>query len=158
MTESETADISLQLIPKPALYLMEAWLPSDLVAKVNAYIDAVRSTTPDHSGMLVGQIRRDPRSAQLALSMKDKVPSDLASVITEIARQYIAAIGYRGEVTPIDIWSVHSYAGDYNPLHDHGGKTFLGLSSILYLKVPDVIAEKPAVPHGGAPKLHMASG
>jgi Putative 2OG-Fe(II) oxygenase len=157
MTGFETADITCQLIPKPALYLMEASLPSDLIAKVNAYLDAIRDTARDHSGMLVGQIRRSPRSAQLSLNLKDNVPSDLAALITEIGRQYIDAIGYRAVVTPIDMWSVHSYAGDYNPLHDHGGKTFLGLSSILYLKVPAVIAEKPAVPHGGAPKLHMAS-
>lgn len=158
MSELPIADISAQLIPKPALYLMEAWLPSDLIAKVNAYIDSVRHSTRDHSGMLVGQIRRDSRSAQLRLDLQDNMASQLANVITEIGRQYVAAIGYRAAVTPIDMWSVHSYAGDYNPLHDHGGKTFLGLSSILYLIVPPVIAEKQAVPHGGAPKLQKASG
>src|SRR5437868_3594792 len=158
MADFETTDISCQLIPKAALYLMEARLPQDLIASVNAYIDGVRHSTRDHSGMLVGQIRRDRRSAQLGLDLHDKVPSQLGAVIAEIGRQYVGAIGYRGAVTPIDLWSVHSYAGDYNPLHDHGGKTFLGLSSILYLIVPPVIEQKADIPHGGAPKLHMASG
>ena len=156
MAEFEIADISCQLIPKPALYLMEAILPSDLIATVNSYIDDLRGSARDHSGMLVGQIRRDPRSAQLALNLADKVPSGLAAVVAEIGRQYIAAIGYSAVVNANDMWTVNE--GDYNPLHDHGGKTLLGLSSILYLKVPAVIAQKPAVLHGGAPKLHMASG
>jgi hypothetical protein len=37
------------------------------------------------------------------------------------------------------MWTVHSYAGDYNPLHDHGTRSFMGLSCILYLKVPPQI-------------------
>src|SRR5207248_4179864 len=86
--------------------LMEARLPQDLIASVNAYIDGVRHSTRDHSGMLVGQIRRDRRSAQLGLDLHDKVPSQLGAVIAEIGRQYIVAIGYRGAVTAIDLWSV----------------------------------------------------
>jgi hypothetical protein len=79
-------------------------------------------------------------------------------VIVQIGEQYVAQQGHQAGVTANDMWSIHSYAGDYNPLHDHGGNTPLGLSSILYLKVPQVIAQKPAVPHGGSPKLSMASG
>jgi len=157
-TATETADISCELIPKPALYLFEARLPAALIARVNDYIDGLGARAQDYSGSLVGQIRRDPRSAQLSLDLRDKVPADLAGIMAEMGRQYIGAVGHRAAVTPIDMWSVHSYSGDYNPLHDHGGKTLLGLASILYLKVPRVIAEKPDIPHGGAPKLHMASG
>ena len=35
-----------------------------------------------------------------------------------------------------DIWSVHYYAGDYNPLHNHLCDTLQGLSDILCTKVP----------------------
>ena len=37
------------------------------------------------------------------------------------------------------MWTVHSYAGDYNPLHDHGTRSYMGLSCILFLKVPPQI-------------------
>jgi len=158
MTELETEDIPCDLILKPALYIMEAQLPKPLVDMVNDYIDSVRDSATDHSGSLVGQIRQNPRSAQLQLDLRQKVPSALAAVIVEIGGQYVSQQGFHAVVTAYDIWSVHSYAGDYNPLHDHGGNTPLGLSSILYLKVPPVIAEKAAVPHGGSPKLNMASG
>ena len=158
MTELETEDISCELIIKPALLLMEARLPMTLLSAVNAHIDSVRDSAADHSKSLVGQIRQNSKSAQLQLDLRQKVVSALAAVIAEIGGQYVTEQGYHAVVTANDMWSVHSYQGDYNPLHDHGGNTFLGLSSILYLKVPPVIAEKEAVPHGGSPHLHMASG
>jgi Putative 2OG-Fe(II) oxygenase len=158
MSESETEDFTCELIVKPALCMMQTRFPMRLVNKVNDYIDSVRDSAADHSKSLVGQIRQNPRSAQLQLDLRQKVPSDLANEIAAIGGEYIKAQRYRAVVTPTVMWSVHSYEGDYNPLHDHGGKTPLGLSSILYLKVPPVIAAKNAVAGGGAPKLNMASG
>ena len=37
------------------------------------------------------------------------------------------------------MWTVHSYAGDYNPLHEHGTETGKAVSCILFLKVPPQI-------------------
>jgi hypothetical protein len=158
MTELVTESIACELIIKPALHIMEARLPMTLLNVVNAHIDSVRDSAADHSKSLVGQIRQNQRSAQLHLDLKQEAVCALAAVIAEIGRQYVTEQGYHAAVTANDMWSVHSYEGDYNPLHDHGGNTFLGLSSILYLKVPPVIAEKKAVAHGASPQLHMASG
>jgi hypothetical protein len=154
----ETEELTCELVVKPALYMIEAQLPTALIRMVNAYIDRVRDTASDHSTHLVGQIRQNPRSAQLNLDLREKEPATLATVIVEIANEYIKQLGLHAVIAAHDMWSVHSYAGDYNPLHDHGGNTPLGLSSILYLKVPEVIAEKPPVPQGGAPLLKAASG
>ena len=33
-----------------------------------------------------------------------------------------------------EAWTVHSYAGDYNPLHDHGCRTEAGLSMLAKAK------------------------
>jgi hypothetical protein len=158
VTELETEEITCELVIKPALYLMEAHLPAPLVKMINDHIDGVRDSAADHSRLLVGQIRQNACSAQLKLDLRHKAPAALAAVIAEIGSQYVAQQGYHAVVTAHDLWSVHSYAGDYNPLHDHGGHTPLGLSSILYLKVPPSIAEKPVVQHGGSPKLNLASG
>ena len=154
----ETEEITCELIVKAALYIMEARLPAGLINLVNTYIDGVRDSAHDHSPALVGQIKQNPKSAQLQLDLRERVPSILAGVIADIGTQYIKEQGHNALVTPIAMWSIHSYAGDYNPLHDHGGGTFLGLSSILYLKVPPVIAQKKDIPHGGAPSLHTTSG
>jgi hypothetical protein len=158
MSDVETEEVTCELVIKPALYIMEARLPMSLVDRVNDYIDSVRDSAADHSASLVGQIKQDARSAQLHLDLAQKMPATLAGVIAQIGEQYVTQQGYRAAVTAHDMWSIHSYAGDYNPLHDHGGNTPLGLSSILYLKVPPAIAEKPAIFHGGAPKLNMTSG
>jgi hypothetical protein len=158
MTEIEPEEFPCELIVKPALCMMEARIPMRLVNRTNDYIDRVRESAADHSMSLVGQIRQNPRSAQLKLDLRDRFPADLANEIAAIGGAYIKAQGFRAVVTPTVLWSVHSYQGDYNPLHDHGAKTPLGLSSILYLMVPPVIAAKDAVADGGAPKLNMASG
>jgi hypothetical protein len=94
----------------------------------------------------------------LQLDLRHEASSALAAVIVEIGSQFVRQQGYHAVVTANDMWSIHSYQGDYNPLHDHGGNTPLGLSSVLYLMVPPIIAEKEAVLHGGSPKLSMTSG
>jgi hypothetical protein len=156
MADSATEQLTCRLITKPALQILEARLPQSIVDGINAYIDEARDRAADYSHELVGQIRRDPRSAQLELNLSERKPADLAGVITQIGAQYVQAHGIRARVTANDMWSVHSYAGDYNPLHDHGANTNLGLSSILYLKVPPVIAAKPSIE--GMPNLFNASG
>ena len=40
------------------------------------------------------------------------------------------------------LWSVHSYERDYNPLHDHGVDTIMGLSFTTWTKIPPQIANK----------------
>ena len=56
-----------------------------------------------------------------------------------------------------EAWTVHSYAGDYNPLHSHGVRTSAGLSCILYLKVPEQI-ETIADPSEEGISLNQSSG
>ena len=69
--------------------------------------------------------------------------------------------GYGQDVTAdaFEAWTVHSYAGDYNPLHDHGCRTEAGLSMILYLKVPECIQKQPDPSElGGGVNINHASG
>ena len=44
-------------------------------------------------------------------------------------------------------WTNHAYAGDYNPLHDHGSRTTAGLSGFMWTKLPDCMLEQE-VPEG----------
>ena len=154
----DTAEITCRIITKPAIHLIEARLPLDFINYVNAYIDEVRDRAEDYRGELVGQIKENPKSAQLKLDLADKVPASLADVITQVGRQYVAVFGLKGEVIANDMWTIHSYAGDYNPMHDHGANSIVGLSSIVYLKVPESIAAKPDVESGSTPNLMNASG
>ena len=56
-----------------------------------------------------------------------------------------------------ETWSVHSYAGDYNPIHDHGTKTIMGISTTGWTKVPEQILNQPTA---GSPQysLYQSSG
>ena len=77
---------------------------------------------PDSSASpLVGQIRQNKKSAQLQMDLQEKMPAALAGVIVQVATEYLKGQGFDAAVTANDMWSVHSYEGDYNPLHDHGG-------------------------------------
>src|SRR3954468_3420293 len=120
MSEPAGEQLTCRIVTKPALQILEARLPLGLIESVNSYIDEIRDRAQDYSHELVGQIRRNARSAQLALNLADSKPAVLASVITQIGTQYVEAHGIRARVTANDMWSVHSYEGDYNPLHDHG--------------------------------------
>ena len=38
-----------------------------------------------------------------------------------------------------DIWSVHSFEGEYNPIHSHNVKTGYGLATVTYTKLPETM-------------------
>ena len=42
-----------------------------------------------------------------------------------------------------ELWSVHSYERDYNPIHSHGTKTLMGISCTTWTKVPQQILDQP---------------
>jgi len=158
MVASDESQLTCKIITKPALHILEARLPLDYVAKINRYIDSVRDTARDYAVELVGQIKRNKQSAQLEMDLAQDVPAGLAKVIEQIGTQYVEFHGIQGRASANDMWTIHSYAGDYNPMHDHGSNTNLGLSSILYLLVPPVIAEKQPFEGEQVPALTMASG
>jgi hypothetical protein len=60
--------------------------------------------------------------------------------LQRLAKEYInRTIGIECETSMESMWTVHSYSGDYNPVHDHGTRTPIGVSCIMYLQVPRCI-------------------
>ena len=51
-----------------------------------------------------------------------------------------------------ELWSVHSFEGDYNPIHDHGTKTLMGISTTTWTKVPQQILDQPT---SGTPEYSL---
>ena len=80
-----------------------------------------------------------------------------STILEKLAITYMKNVTQKDyEATVKDAWTVHSYEGDYNPRHSHGCQTPAGLSSILWLKVPEQIANKT---QAEAEKgIHHASG
>jgi len=134
--------------PQLAVNIMRVDFPLEIIDEINDHVDnTIIPNNEDFSSKLVGQINRNERSAQLRFPHEgDETGRMVADVLEGLAKQYIKSTIDTDCVPEVnDMWTIHSYEGDYNPLHDHGSKTPIGLSCILYLKVPEQIAELEAV-------------
>ena len=167
-------DIKTQIIPRVLTHTFRAELPMQIVDMMNKYIDedviphdpsfgevAGNSKVQNsYTRGLVGQIRQDKRSAQLDFDIYN---TDTGKIVKELLDkccvQYLTGIGH-GDTHPdvFEAWTVHSYAGDYNPLHDHGVKTPGGLSMIIYLQVPKCISDLPSPDDDGSIYFNDVSG
>ena len=148
---------NIKLKTMPAVKWLEVEFPKVFVEEINEYIDTVvTEKNEDYSNRLVGQLKTE-KSAQLDFPLKDhETGVQFKQVLENLGKSFIQKpYGRMSSVECFEAWTVHSYAGDYNPLHDHGVHTGSGLSCIFYLKVPECISSKPEV---DVPSLENASG
>ena len=150
--------VQLQTLQKPAVTLLEGQLTDPMMVELNKYIDGVRDESKDYSENLVGQIKQSERSQQLSMDMEAPAIKGLINIIAAGGRKFLSnysdqlgiKIGDEEKndfaTAPINchsIWTVHSYEGDYNPLHDHDvsyDQKAMAFSIILYCLVPPQIA------------------
>ena len=157
---SNPGGLQIAMRPKLAVNIMRIQFPEDVISEINEHIDnVIIPANKDYSKGLVGQISHGKRSAQLHFPHNDDgVGKQFSDVITRMGSEYIdRVVGIRSEIEMQSMWTVHSYEGDYNPVHDHGTKTPMGLSCILYLKVPPQI-EKLGNPAEHFEGLNESSG
>ena len=146
----------------PSVLLLEAQMPDEMVSGLNRYLDDLleQEDRISHAGTLVGQIGH---GEQLTMNHHDSRLEDFVRMSGTLAVEYLKAFGSTGNpinhrhVEVDELWSVHSYEGDYNPIHDHGTKTIMGLSCTSWTKVPQQILDQPTA---GSPEynLYNASG
>ena len=150
-------EMDAQIKVIPSYKMMAVQFPDEFVDDINNHIDNVIIPSQEsHGGYLVGQINQDEKSAQWTFPLDSEIGKNFKSVVDKCANSLLREKnGYARDsiAEAFEAWSVHSYSGDYNPLHAHGCQTPAGLSMIMYLKVPKCIEDKPA-----APSLHNASG
>ena len=152
--------IQLAMRPKTAVNMMRCQIPGEVTTEINSHIDdVIIPNNVDHSKGLVGQIRQDKKSAQFTFPHEgDEVGEMFSGVLQRLAKEFVdRSIGIECETSMESMWTVHSYNGDYNPVHDHGTRTPMGVSLIYYLKVPRCIERlgNPAEEFGG---LNESSG
>ena len=138
--------INTQLRNKYAMHMLKVNLPTDFIKTINDYVDNdLIPSDKSYSKGLVGQIRQNKRSAQLDCKIFETENGELLkSTLDSCSNEYLRQIGYVDNFADVfEAWTVHSFSGDYNPLHDHGVKTPAGLSMILYLQVPECIQKLP---------------
>ena len=139
---------SFQMHTMPAVYVLETQMPKDMIDSVNDYMDEYKHDKNKQSlaNTLVGQI---DKGEQLLLDHNDKRMVDYNNFICGLGVEYINHFSASGnslkgpkQVQIDETWSVHSYDGDYNPIHDHGTKTLMGISTTAWTKVPPQIGAK----------------
>jgi len=146
----------------PAVFLLQAWMPDAMVSGLNTYLDELMEQEDriSHAGTLVGQIGH---GQQLTMDHNDPKLADFCQMSGILATEYLKNFGSTGnnigerQVGIDELWSVHSYERDYNPIHDHGTKTIMGISCTSWTKVPEQILDQPTA---GSPEysLYNASG
>jgi len=146
----------------PAVFLLEAWMPDAMVSGLNTYLDELmeQEDRTSHAGTLVGQIGH---GQQLTMDHNDPRLNDFCQMSGILATEYLKNFGSTGNnigerhIDIDELWSVHSYERDYNPIHDHGTKTIMGISCTSWTKVPEQILDQPTA---GSPEysLYNASG
>ncbi len=155
--EQKPFDTHAQIKTIPAYKLMAIQFPDAFTDDINNHIDnVIIPSKVSHSSQLVGQINRNEKSEQYTFPLNDDVGKDFKTVVDRVATSLLRdKIGYARDsiAEAFEAWTVHSYEGDYNPLHAHGCQTPAGLSMIFYLKVPKCIEDKPSFP-----TLHNATG
>ena len=145
--EIDQEKLNMQVHNLPAVVMLECQLPDDIVSNLNEYLDEYKETAEKKSlaGTLVGQIHQ---GEQLLMDHKHPLLADYYRFITTMGVMYLESYmnitGARFEPITVDIdelWSVHSFEGDYNPIHDHGTKTLMGISTTCWTMVPEQIGK-----------------
>ena len=162
----EEQTINLKMHELPQVILMEAQLPMPMVDDLNTYLDnlMVSEDREDHSKNLVGQIQS---GQQLTMNAEDEKVIRFTQTINQLGMEYIKHFVRRigssklfpdnMQVGVDEMWSVHSYEGDYNPIHDHSVPSLTGLAATTWTKVPEQITKQKS-PNDGEYNLFGASG
>jgi hypothetical protein len=123
----------------------QTMIPMEMVDALNVELDRLRAdkNRSNHSHTLVGQMKK---GEQLGLSRENPIFGKVYSMVEQLAMTYVQAFGQQtslAEEIPWvgaqckDLWSVHMFAGDYNPMHDHGSDTEAGMSFVMWTRVPE---------------------
>ena len=147
-------------------FLLRVKLGDDIINDLNEYLEELieSKNKKSYAHTLVGQINQHKKSQQLLMDHTHKKCFNFSNLCMALSTQYILRYNVnsgnkvRGDRIPeIDaMWSVHSYEGDYNPLHSHGTKSLMGVSTTTWTKVPKQLAEKEELKPGS--DLFNASG
>ena len=134
----------------PSVFVMEHDVSPEMVTDLNLYLDNYLKQKKRKSlaGTLVGQIKK---GQQLLMDHEDKKIVEFSNMLCGLGAHYInefsratgATYKTNKQVAMDELWSVHSYERDYNPIHSHGTKTLMGISATMWTKVPQQILDQP---------------
>ena len=140
-------ELTLKFSAAPAVLFLETQLPIRAVKDLNKYLDERHNKGAESfAGKLVGQISH---GEQLKIDHTDPLVDPFTKIVANMSQSYLGQFSRMIGVKPLQriphvhsLWSVHSYERDYNPVHDHGTDTIMGLSFTTWTKIPKQILDK----------------
>ena len=141
-------ELELKFSVAPAVLFLETQLDDRIVGGLNKYLDARHKKGGESfAHKLVGQIAH---GEQLKIDTEDTLVKPFTQVVANMSQNYLQQFCKTVGVKPLQrmpnfhsLWSVHSYERDYNPVHDHGADTVMGLSFSTWTKIPEQITDQP---------------
>jgi len=127
--------------------MMEHKMSREVIQTLNDYLDAKLKDPfrKSLSGDLVGQIHQ---GEQLSMNYETEELHEFRTMVENLGvaylRHFVEQTGTMirpKQVVTDKLWSVHSYEGDYNPIHDHLTATPMGISFTTWTKVPKQIGK-----------------
>ena len=115
-----------EIIPKALI--LETMIPEDMVTRLNELLDKVSEDKKykfEHNAAptLAGVIKK---GFQVYLDQKESIIQEYTNLTHELSKKYIQEFSILSQnnysdkmIKTEDIWSVHQYEGDYNPIHSH---------------------------------------
>ena len=140
--------IEYELFSLPAAFMLQHNLPEQVVTTLNAYLDTLKQNKLRESAAdyLVGQIHQ---GEQLKMDHEDVSLTPFVRIVESLAAAYLRHFveqtksPLRPKKISMDkLWSVHSYQGDYNPIHDHLTAAQMGISFTTWTMVPEQIMKR----------------
>jgi hypothetical protein len=136
----------------PSVFLMSTEVPYHMIESLNGYLDKLYGDKERKSKAkdLVGQIKR---GQQLKIDHEDDAIKEFSKLCYNLSLGYVDSfsrtlnLGTKfKKLTPQmdELWSVHSFEGDYNPIHAHGTKTTVGISFTTWTRIPKQMRETKA--------------
>ena len=139
-------ELTLKFSVAPAVLFLETQLPIRAVKDLNKYLDERHNKGAESfAHKLVGQISH---GEQLKMDTEDPLVQPFVQVVANLSQSYLEQFTRMIGANPLhrvphvhSLWSVHSYERDYNPVHDHGVDTIMGISFTTWTKIPSQIAD-----------------
>ena len=139
--------IEYELFTLPAALMLQHRLPHQVVTTLNDYLDTLRQNKQRESAgsSLVGQIHQ---GEQLVMDYEDVKLIPFTRIVESLAAAYLRHFveqtksPLRAKRISMDkLWSVHSFEGDYTPIHDHTTAAPMGISFTTWTMVPEQIMQ-----------------
>ena len=112
-------------------------VPIEIVDEINLTYQNNVKDLKGHNQYLAGKIKDEHK-------IDDKLSDNIKRYFESCFRVYLIECKEMHKINLVSAWVNEMKANEYNPMHHHMGKTNLGLSSVLILKLPNTFGEEYA--------------